>query len=228
VEYKYKTITAKAAGQYKDKGSRFLAFGFPVQTEEEVKKILTNLRKEHHGARHHCYAYRLGTGPFRHRMNDDGEPSGTAGRPVYGQITANDLTDILVVVIRYFGGTLLGTSGLIKAYRSAASDMINHAAIAEKAIQIRLQLTFPFPMLSKVMKTVKDHNAVILRQVMDTECFLSISLDKSQENLFSRKIQMLDNVCMASHHPENAIKQMDQQIPDKIPARNKHCKTPYE
>ncbi len=120
----YKTLESPAEGTYREKGSRFLAFGFPVQNEEEIRNILASLRKKYHDARHHCYAYRLGTTGEAYRVNDDGEPSGTAGKPILGQLLSNNLTHVLVVVVRYFGGTLLGTGGLITAYRSATADMI--------------------------------------------------------------------------------------------------------
>ena len=120
----YKTLENPAEGIYREKGSRFLAFGYPVHNEEEIKIRVAALRKKYHDARHHCYAYRLGPAGETYRVNDDGEPSGTAGKPIYGQLLSNNLTNVLVVVVRYFGGTLLGTGGLITAYRSATSDML--------------------------------------------------------------------------------------------------------
>ena len=131
----YLTISSNTKGQFKDRGSRFIALAFHVVSEDEIKEQITLLRKEYHDARHHCFAWRLGPDMERYRVNDDGEPSGSAGRPIFGQIQSRELTDILVVVIRYFGGTLLGVGGLINAYRSAASDALEHANITEKKVE---------------------------------------------------------------------------------------------
>jgi uncharacterized YigZ family protein len=130
----YKTIKKESQGYFKDKGSKFLAFAFPVKSEEEIKEILTRLRKEHHSARHHCYAWRLGSEEITFRANDDGEPSSTAGKPILGQLLSFEVTNILIIVVRYFGGTLLGVSGLINAYKNAAADSLNNAEIIEKII----------------------------------------------------------------------------------------------
>ncbi|MDP2112754.1 MAG: YigZ family protein, partial [Bacteroidota bacterium] len=129
MEDTYKTIEKPSEGLFKDKGSKFISFAFPVNSEDEIKDIVQSIKKEHHSARHHCYAWRLGADHLHFRANDDGEPSSTAGKPILGQIQSFDLTNILIVVVRYFGGTLLGVSGLINAYRSAALDAINQAEI---------------------------------------------------------------------------------------------------
>lgn len=152
----YLTIEKPAEGIYREKGSRFLAFGFPVEREEEVKEILTGIRKKYHDARHHCYAYRLGSRKDIFRMNDDGEPSGTAGKPIYGQLISHDLTNVLVVVVRYFGGTLLGTGGLIIAYRSATADMLSHAALVTRHVEVKIHISFPYTAMSQVMKILKE------------------------------------------------------------------------
>ena len=128
----YLSIEKRSEGIYKDRGSKFLAFAFPVYQEDEIKDILAELRKEYHDARHHCYAYRLGASKEIYRVNDDGEPSSSAGKPIFGQIQSNDLSNILIVVVRYFGGTLLGVGGLINAYRSAAADALINASIIER------------------------------------------------------------------------------------------------
>ena len=130
----YKTIAVPAEGLYKEKGSKFISFAYPVQTEEQIKGIVAELKDKFYDARHHCYAWMLGAGKKNFRANDDGEPSSTAGRPILGQIQSNDLTNILIVVVRYFGGTKLGVSGLIHAYREAAADALNHAEIIEKTV----------------------------------------------------------------------------------------------
>ena len=129
---------------------------FRYTDESEIKSILTSLRKKYHDARHHCYAYRIGTDPFRYRANDDGEPPGTAGKPIYGQIVSHELTNILIVVVRYFGGTLLGTSGLVTAYRSAAASMMEAATMIEKSVTVTCCLTFPYSSFNGVMKIIKE------------------------------------------------------------------------
>ena len=152
----YKTIDSKANGLFKDRGSRFIALAIPVTTQEEIKSRLEELRKEYHDARHHCYAWVLSPDRQAWRVNDDGEPSGTAGKPILGQINSRELTNILVVVIRYFGGTLLGVSGLINAYRSAAADALDNASIIERHLVERWIVTFPYSAMNDVMKVLKD------------------------------------------------------------------------
>src|SRR5665647_1118221 len=148
----YKTIKSTSQGIYKEKGSRFLAFAFPVSDQEEIKPIIDKIRKEHHEARHHCYAYMIGHDRTIWRVNDDGEPSGTAGRPILGQINSFRLTNILIVVSRYFGGTLLGVSGLINAYRSASASAIKNAEIIECTLQEIYEITYPYVSMNDVMK----------------------------------------------------------------------------
>lgn len=152
----YKTIEAESKGLFKDRGSRFIALAIPVASQEEIKSRLAELRKEYHDARHHCFAWVLGPDRQAYRVNDDGEPSGTAGRPILGQINSQELTNILIVVIRYFGGTLLGVSGLINAYRSAAADAIANAAIVEKHLMEKWAVSFPYTSMNDVMKVLRD------------------------------------------------------------------------
>ncbi len=152
----YKTIDNEAKGLFKDRGSRFISLAIPVSSQEEIKIRLAGLRKEYHDARHHCYAWVLSPDRQIWRVNDDGEPSGTAGRPILGQINSRELTNVLVVVIRYFGGTLLGVSGLINAYRSAAADALDHAQMVERHIMERWLLTFPYISMNDVMKVLRD------------------------------------------------------------------------
>jgi len=140
----YRTIEGPSKGLFRDRGSRFIALAYPVRTTDEIKSILEELRKEYHDARHHCYAYMLGPDRQVWRANDDGEPSGSAGRPIMGQINSHELTDILIVVVRYFGGTLLGVSGLINAYKTAAADAISNASIVERRVHVSLRITFPY------------------------------------------------------------------------------------
>ncbi len=152
----YRTIASPAEGIYKDKGSKFLAFAFPVSDKQQVEQHISELRKKYFDARHHCYAYRIGENEFR--KNDDGEPSGTAGNPIYGQILSHDITNVLIVVVRYFGGTLLGTSGLIKAYKNATTDSLQNASIIECVRTSTLTINFPYEKTSAVMKFLKDNN----------------------------------------------------------------------
>jgi len=152
----YKTIESEAQGLFRDRGSRFIAIAIPVTSQEEIKTRLGELRKEYHDARHHCYAWVLSPDRQSWRVNDDGEPSGTAGRPILSQINARELTNILIVVIRYFGGTLLGVSGLINAYRSAASDALDNAMVIERHLVERWLLCFPYSAMNDVMKVLKD------------------------------------------------------------------------
>jgi uncharacterized YigZ family protein len=175
----YKTLESPAEGTYREKGSRFIAFGFPVQNEEEIRTILASLRKKYHDARHHCYAYRLGPIGETYRVNDDGEPSGTAGKPVYGQMLSNNLTHVLVVVVRYFGGTLLGTGGLITAYRSATADMISHAKVIVRLVEVKVRLLFPYDMLNAVMKILKEESLSPGEADYNTMCTLVVKVRAS-------------------------------------------------
>ncbi|MBN2273830.1 MAG: YigZ family protein [Bacteroidales bacterium] len=190
----FKTIAGRSEGQYKERGSKFLAFGFPVTDETTIKSIITSIRKEYHDARHHCYAWRIGHHPFRYRTYDDGEPSGTAGKPIYGQIVSNALTDVLIVVVRYFGGTLLGTGGLINAYRTAAAQMINNASIIEKQAGIICRLTFPYASLNGAMKILKDEGVIFTDQVYDNTCALTVNIPRSSLERFKNKLALLDGM----------------------------------
>jgi uncharacterized YigZ family protein len=168
----YKTIKSLSKGQYKDRGSRFLAFAFPVATVEEVRPLIEGIRRDYYDARHHCYAYMIGSERNIWRINDDGEPSGTAGRPILGQINSNGLTNILIVVSRYFGGTLLGVSGLINAYRTAASDAIANAEIVVQTLHDYFLVTFPYSAMNDIMKILKEENAGQSDQKFELECSL--------------------------------------------------------
>lgn len=154
----YKTIDSEAKGLFKAKGSRFIAHAIPVSSQEDIKMKLEELRKEYHNARHHCYAWVLSPDRQTWRVNDDGEPSGTAGKPILGQINSRELTNILVVVIRYFGGTLLGVSGLINAYRTAAADALENAAVSERHLSEYWLIRFPYEAMNDVMKVLKEEN----------------------------------------------------------------------
>jgi uncharacterized YigZ family protein len=192
----YKTISEESKGLFKDRGSKFLSFAFPINSEEQVKDILQSLRKEYHDARHHCYAYRMGVEAIHYRVNDDGEPSGTAGKPIYGQIMSFELTNILVVVVRYFGGTLLGTSGLINAYRNATKDCLSVAKIVNRNIQSRLEIHFPYENMSAVMKVLKDEDASILEQKFDNNCAIIINIRKTHFDILYDRLQKITHVTL--------------------------------
>lgn len=177
----YKTIETPSTGYFKDKGSKFYSYAYPLKNEDEVKELITALKKEHHSARHHCYAWRLGTEEIHTRANDDGEPSSTAGKPILGQLQSYDVTNILVVVVRYFGGTLLGVSGLINAYRSATVEALNNANILSKLIEIQYELKFEYPMLNTVMNKLKQDNYTIVTTDFQESCRLIFKARKSED-----------------------------------------------
>ncbi len=152
----FKSISGPAEGIYKEKGSKFLAFAYPVVSEGEARAVLEKIRKEYYDARHHCYAYRLGLSGDVWRYNDDGEPSSTAGRPIYGQILSRELSDVLIVVVRYFGGIKLGVPGLIRAYKAAAADALDHAEVVEKVASEGFAVIFDYAAMDRVMRVLKD------------------------------------------------------------------------
>ena len=176
----YKTIESPAEGYITEKKSKFISFIFPVKTADEVKEIVDEHRKKYYDARHVCWAYMLGSGREEYRSNDDGEPSGTAGRPILGQINSCELTNVLILVIRYFGGTLLGTSGLIKAYREAAEDAIKNAEIVEKTIDETFFIHFEYLLLNDVMRILKQFENVSWEQDFNESCTIKLSIRKSE------------------------------------------------
>jgi uncharacterized YigZ family protein len=183
----YKTITSLSEGFYSEKRSKFLAFAHHVETVDEVKNIIAQYRKKYYDARHVCYAYMLGPERKDFRANDDGEPSSTAGKPILGQINSNELTDILIVVVRYYGGVNLGTSGLIVAYREAAADAILHAEVETRQVEEIVSYDFPYVMMNDVMRVVKEMQPRIVGQTYDNTCQIVLSIRKSDaEQLKSR------------------------------------------
>lgn len=188
----YKTITAPAEGIFKDRGSKFIAYAYPVTSEEAVKQHLAELRKEHFSARHHCYAFRIGPDKTHFRANDDGEPSGTAGKPILGQIQSNDLTNVLVVVVRYFGGTLLGVSGLIAAYRGAAADALANAQIVERTVNEVYELKFPYAAMNDVMKLLKEEELEQWAQDFALDCKLEFAVRKMEADRVCEVLRKLD------------------------------------
>jgi uncharacterized YigZ family protein len=176
----YLTLAAPSTGEFRDRGSRFLAYAWPIRSEAEVAHYLDLLRKEHPKARHHCYAYRMGLDKNNFRANDDGEPSGTAGKPILGQIDSFGLSNVFIVVVRYFGGTLLGTSGLINAYRQGAQDALQKALIVEKIVEDSFRLTFPYAIMPDVMNAVKKLEINVVNQVFEEDARLEIAIRKTE------------------------------------------------
>jgi uncharacterized YigZ family protein len=190
----YKTIIAPTEGIYKEKGSKFLSFAIPVNNSDEVKELVKNYRKEYYDSRHVCYAYMLGAERKEWRANDDGEPSGTAGRPILGQINSRELTNILVVVVRYFGGILLGTGGLVVAYKEAVADALNHAEIIEKTVDETISINFDYVLMNDVMRVIKDTNAHILLQTFDNHCTMQLFIRKQDAAILSSKLEKIIGV----------------------------------
>ncbi len=172
----YFTIDKNSFAEFKDRGSRFMAYAYPVATAEAFKAILQNLKKEHPKANHHCFAYRLGTTGDNYRVSDDGEPSGTAGRPILGQIDSKNLTNVLVIVVRYFGGTLLGVPGLINAYKTATTLALQLVPIVEKPVEILFQISCSYPQLNDVMTILKQHQCSIQQQEMGLFCTIKTGI----------------------------------------------------
>ena len=187
----FKTIATTSEGYYTEKRSKFLAFAHHVQTVDEVKDIIAQYRKKYYDARHVCYAYMLGAERLEFRANDDGEPSSTAGKPILGQINSNELTDILIVVVRYYGGVNLGTSGLIVAYREAAADAITHATIETRQVEEVITYSFSYPQMNDVMRIVKEMNPRILDQQFDNTCTIKLSIRQSQAEELRSKLAKL-------------------------------------
>ena len=190
----YLTISSVSEALYKDKGSKFYAFAYPVQTVEQIKEILAEKRKEYYDARHVCYAYMLGYERNVFRANDDGEPSGTAGRPILGQINSSNLTDILIIVVRYFGGTLLGTSGLIQAYKTSAAEAIAAATIEERIVEKTFVSKFGYQDLNAVMRIMKDFDLAIVNQVQEMDCTLYFRIRLSDIDRVRDRFDKLDFV----------------------------------
>jgi uncharacterized YigZ family protein len=185
----YRTIRNRATGQYKEKGSKFIAIASPVRDENEVKKELEAIKKEYYDARHHCYAYVIGFNREAYRINDDGEPSGTAGRPIHGQILSYDLTNVLIVVVRYFGGIKLGVSGLINAYKTAAGDALSQAEIAEMTVNEVYEVSFDYTVMNEIMKIVKEENLELLNTKFDLDCSLIFKIRKREADRVNSRIR---------------------------------------
>jgi uncharacterized YigZ family protein len=189
----YKTISGESEGYFTEQRSKFISYAFPVQTPEDVKEKINALRKQYHDARHICWAYMLGAGCTQFRVNDDGEPSSTAGKPILGVINSNELTNVLIVVVRYFGGVKLGTSGLIAAYRSAAQDAVAHAKIIEKTVDKTISITFEYPFLNGVMKIIKEENPQVISQQFDMDCTMVLRIRQSEAGKLEARLLQIES-----------------------------------
>ena len=185
----YRTISTTSEGYYTEKRSKFLAFAHHVESVDEIKALLADYRKKYYDARHVCYAYMLGPERTEFRANDDGEPSSTAGKPILGQINSNELTNILIVVVRYYGGVNLGTSGLIVAYREAAADAIGHAKIETRQVEEVITHSFPYDKMNDVMRVVKDMAPRIVSQTYDYTCEITLAIRKSEASQLRARLQ---------------------------------------
>ncbi|MBB4036203.1 putative YigZ family protein [Dysgonomonas hofstadii] len=194
MEDAYKTITNISKATYTEKRSKFIAYAIPIQTVEEAKAEIDKLRKEYYDARHVCWAYMLGADRLEFRANDDGEPSGTAGKPILGQINSNKLTNILIAVIRYFGGIKLGTSGLIVAYREAAAEAIAEADIIEKTVDLQISFGFEYPFMNDVMKVVKDLEPSILKQSYEMDCLMTLEIRKAKFDELKNRLEKIESL----------------------------------
>lgn len=190
----YRTITSLSEGQYSEKRSKFLAFALPVENVDEVRELVAKYQKKYYDARHACYAYMIGADRLTFRANDNGEPSGTAGKPILGQINSNELTNILIIVVRYFGGIKLGTSGLIQAYKAAAAEAISNAQIVTRTVDENLSVIYEFPMMNSVMKVIKDLNPKIISQGYDTDCTMTLQIRKSMIPELKSRLSKIDTL----------------------------------
>ena len=193
----YKTIAARSEGIYTEKRSKFIAMAIPVRTLDEVKEHLTAINKQYYDARHACYAYVLGPERKDFRANDNGEPSGTAGRPILGQINSLELTDILLVVVRYFGGIKLGTSGLYAAYKEAAAEALKAAAIIEKTVDEDIAIRFEYPFMNEVMRIVKEEGPELVSQGFDNDCLMTLRIRRSLMPRLKARLEKVESLCIS-------------------------------
>ena len=192
----YLTIAEPAEAIYKERSSKFLTYAYPVESEEEIKELLDALRKEYYDATHHCYAYRLGAQGEVYRANDDGEPSGTAGKPILGQLLSANLTNCLVVVVRYFGGTKLGVSGLIQAYKESTAEVIAVSKIIEKTVDSIIKINFDYISMNGVMRVIKEMNPRIDEQVFDNICSMTLRIRESEAEQLIAKLLKIEGVSL--------------------------------
>lgn len=200
----YKTIRQVAEGFYSEKRSRFISYAIPVRTVEEVKEQLDAYRKQYYDARHVCWAYMLGADRLTFRSNDDGEPSSTAGKPILGQINSNELTDILILVVRYFGGIELGTSGLIVAYRTAAAEAIAAAEIEERTVDEEITVVFEYPYLNGIMRIVKEDNPTVLSQRFEMDCEMTLRIRQGDAERLKARLLKVETAYLKQDDPANS------------------------
>lgn len=196
----YRTIENPSEGLFRDRGSKFLAYAYPINSDNDIKEIVASLKSEHPKANHHCWAMRLTTDRSVFKLNDDGEPSGTAGRPILNTLLSKDITNILVVVVRYFGGTLLGVPGLINAYKMATEEALAHAVIIEKTVNDVYAISFDYLQMNAIMRIIKDGDLAILSQQFDNDCSIQISIRKMQVNTILDKLHKVDGVTIKYQH----------------------------
>jgi len=190
----YKTIEKTAQGSFRDRGSKFLSFAIPASSEQEVKQQLDALRKQYYDATHHCYAYVLGFDKSAYRVNDDGEPSGTAGRPIYGQLLSADLTNTLIVVVRYYGGTNLGVPGLIHAYKTAANEAITNATILTRIVKETYEIDYPYEAMNDVMKIIKDETLEVINNEFGMKCVIRLAIRHSEAGRVTGKFSKINQL----------------------------------
>jgi len=190
----YKTIESPSEGQFKDKGSKFIAYAYPFRDADDLKQLIGEVKTLHPKARHHCWAYRLTTDRSIFRLNDDGEPSGTAGRPILNMLLSNDLTNVLIVVVRYFGGTLLGVPGLINAYKTASQEALAAASVVERTVNDIYQLHFDYLQMNDVMRVMKEDQLTILKQDFEVNCSLTFEIRQTQVNHTIAKLTNLEGL----------------------------------
>ncbi len=196
----YRTIENSSEGTFRDRGSKFLGYAYPITSESEIKAIVASLKSEHPKANHHCWAMRLTADRSVFKLNDDGEPAGTAGRPMLNTLLSKDITNILVVVVRYFGGTLLGVPGLINAYKMATEEALAHAAIIEKTVNDIYTISFNYLQMNDIMRLVKEADLAILNQQFDNNCSMQVSIRKMQVNMVLDKLHKLAGVNVKYDH----------------------------
>ncbi len=199
----YHTINNLSEGIYKEKGSKFIAYAYPVRTLDEIKEITKELKKKYYDARHICFAYALEPDGSVYRANDDGEPSGTAGKPIHGVLLTNNLTYTLIAVVRYFGGVKLGTSGLIHAYREAAADAIANNEIIEKTVDIYFAFTFEYPMMNDVMRIVKEEECELIEQNFELTCYIKLRIRKARAEVVESRLHKVEGLVIQEDENEN-------------------------
>jgi len=190
----YLTIAKPSEGIYKEKGSKFLAFAYPIFSEDDFKEHIQELKKLHHNARHFCYAFKLGLTENEYRYSDDGEPNNSAGKPIYGQILSKNLTNVGIVVVRYFGGTKLGVGGLVTAYKEAAADALNNAKIIERTVNNFYQITFDYTIMSEVMNFVKQHDLNVSKQVFENSCLIEFNIRQTEAEFTVQELEKIEGL----------------------------------